>query len=453
MQKLLDNFSAISKEEWIKQIEKELKGKNLDTLNWKIVDGIILKPFYLQEDINHIANADKLKITIAQQRELCEYIDVNNVEIANKRALSALVNGANSLHFNCMNAEINLDFFDQLLKDIHWEFISIHFTINQGEKFLNHLHEWCKKNQIKTSELRGSIYFDVYHRELLSGFTADEEDFKKFIISSYNFFPSLSNVCINATSYLNAGANAIQEISYTTSHVNEYLHLLSEADLLNQVTSVQIQLAIGSNYLLEISKLRALRLLLASVFEKYNLQKEISLHAFTATINKSHKDAYNNMIRATTELMAAIIGGANLITALPYDYLTAETSSFSERIARNIFFILSEESYLDKVIDPAAGSYFFENLTHQLAEKSWEKFCTIENEGGWKVKLLSGEMIKEIENNAEQLIEQYSENKKVLIGVNKYLNQNDKELKVALNSSKAVSEPNTLNELILSSML
>ena len=451
MQNLLDGFSPISSEEWTKQIEKELKGKNPEILDWRITNNLIVKPFYLSTDIPN--KHHEVKVVIPQHREICEFITSENPIKANKRALTALTKGANALHFNCINADINLDFFDQLLKDIHWEFISIHFTINQGEEFINHLYEWCKKNQIKTSDLKGSICFDVYHRELLNGFKADEEAFKKFIVSSYNFFPLLSNLCINATSYLNAGADTIQELAYTTSQVNEYLYLLSEADLLKKVTSVQIQLAIGSIYLLEISKLRALRMLLASVFEKYNLQNEVNFYAFTATINKSHKDAYNNMLRATTEVMAAIVGGANIITAKPYNDLTSETSEFSERIARNIILILSEESYLDKVIDPAAGSYFIENLTHQLAEKSWEKFCKVEDEGGWKVKLKSGEMIKELENNAAELIEHYRENKKVLIGVNKYLNNNDKELNVNLKYSLAVSEPNTLNELILSSML
>jgi methylmalonyl-CoA mutase len=123
------------------------------------------------------------------------------------------------------------------------------------------------------------------------------------------------------------------------------------------------------------------------------------------------------------------------------------------RIARNISLILSEESYLDKVIDPAAGSYMLEKLTAELAQKSWEKFCSIENKGGWKALLHNGEMIKDIESNAERLIEEYRNNKKVLIGVKKYPNKNDKELAILTKDAKATSEPNTLTELIVSSML
>jgi methylmalonyl-CoA mutase len=451
MQNLIEGFSPITKDEWLKQIEKELKGKSIESLNWKISDNLILKPFYLAEDLT-INNVD-VKISIPQQREICEYIIVENIQKANKRALSALMRGANSLHFNCINAEISIEFFEQLLNEIQWPYIQIHFTINQGVAFINSLYDWCKKNNLNTSELKGSICFDVYHREMLKGITADAEEFELFIKSVKELFPGLSNLCINATSYLNAGSDTIQELGYTSAHINEYLNFLDNKNLLKHITSIQIQIAVGSNYLVEIAKLRALRILIASILDKYHLLIDFKIHAFTATINKSHKDAYNNILRATTEAMSAIVGGANQISVLPYDDITAETTEFSERIARNILLILSEESYLDKVIDPAAGSYMLEILTNELSKQSWEKFCKIEDNGGWYKMLKNGELIKDIESHAEKLIEQYKEGKKVLIGVNKYLNKDDKELVITNKNSEATSEPNTLTELIISSML
>ncbi|MFN7015073.1 MAG: methylmalonyl-CoA mutase family protein, partial [Bacteroidia bacterium] len=409
MQNILDTFSPVSSEEWMKQIEKELKGKNPEILNWKISENIILKPFYLAD--KPCVSKFKEKVSLSQQREICEYIHALHPETANKKSLKALMQGANALNFNCINADISSDYFEQLLNEIQWQYIQIHFTINQGVEFVQTLNEWCNKKKINTSDLKGSICFDIYHRELVKGIAADEKDFELFIISANKYFPSLNNICVNATSYLNAGANVIQELAYTCAHVSEYLNLLSNKSLLKQISSIQIQLAIGSNYLVEIAKLRAVRLLLASIFEKFSLQVEVNIHAFTATINKSHKDAYNNMLRATTEAMSAIIGGANQISVMPYDEIGAQTSQFSERIARNITLILSEESYLDKVIDPAAGSYLIEKLTRELAEKSWEKFCTIENKGGWKALLQNGEMIIDIERNAEKLIDEYRNNK------------------------------------------
>lgn len=451
MQNLLADFSPIKKEEWLKQIEKELKGKSIDSLDWKIAENVILKPFYLADDIKDYPN--KFKIELTQHREICEYISVLDVKKANKRALNALMQGANAIQFNCINSEYSVDYFNELLNEIRWEFISIHFVSNLGTDFVNNLYEWCNNNKIKTTELKGSICFDVYHRELLKGFTADEDDFKNFILTTNKLFPNLSNLVINATSYLNAGANVLQELAYTSAHLNEYLNLLKNSSLLNAVTSINVQIAIGSSYLQEIAKLRAIRILLQTVISKYNINYEIKLNAYTATINKSHKDAYNNMLRATTEVMAAIIGGSNSISAMPYDQITFETTEFSERIARNIHLILSEESYLDKVIDPAAGSYFIENLTQLLAQKAWDKYCEIEEIGGWKKALQTGQIIKEIERNAEKIIEEYKENKKVLIGVNKYPNKNDNELNISNDLSIATPEPNTLTELVISSML
>lgn len=451
MQNLLEGFKPITKEEWLKQIEKELKGKSIETLDWKITDNLLLKPFYLSGDIN--THAPTLKVALSQQRNICEYIIVDEPTEANKKALKALMLGANSLHFNCINAELYDNFFEVLLNEIEWEYIHIDFTFNHGEIFVNELHKWCLKKQIDTKTLQGSFCYDVYHRQLTKGIAADENGFKNFLVAAKQQFPKMTNLNIYAASYLNAGANVIQELAYTCAHVNEYLNLLREADLLSQINALHIQIAVGSNYLVEIAKLRSLRLILASVFEKYDLNLEVFIHAHTATINKSHKDAYNNMLRATTEVMSAIIGGANQISARPYDAISAQTTEFSERIARNIALILSEESYLDKVIDPAAGSYLLEKLTEEIAEKSWEKFCSIENKGGWKALLHNGEMIKDIESNAERLIEEYRNNNKVLIGVNKYPNKNDKELTIVTKEPKATAEPNTLTEIIISSML
>ncbi|GIV44753.1 MAG: methylmalonyl-CoA mutase [Bacteroidia bacterium] len=451
MQNLLDTFSPVSSEEWMKQIEKELKGKSPEIINWKISDNLILKPFYLADEVS--VSKAKEKVSLSQQREICEYIKVLQPETANKQALKALMQGANALHFNCINADISSDYFEQLLNEIQWQYIHIHFTINQGEDFVKALNEWCIKNKINTSNLKGSICFDIYHRELVKGIAADEKDFELFISCVNKFFPALSNICVNATSYLNAGADVIQELAYTCAHLNEYLNLFNNTNLLKKINSIQIQIAVGSNYLVEIAKLRVLRMLLASIMDKYDLKNELFIYAFTAKINKSHKDAYNNMLRATTEVMSAIIGGANQISVLPYDEISGETSDFSQRIARNISLILSEESYLDKVIDPAAGSYLIEKLTNDLAERAWEKFCEIENKGGWKSLLHNGEMIKDIESNAEKVIEEYRKNKKVLIGVNKYPNKNDKELSIDTKDTEATSEPNTLTELIVSSML
>jgi methylmalonyl-CoA mutase len=452
MADLLHGFSTISRDEWQNKIEKELKGKKPETLNWDITDNITLKPFYLKEDITFSENS--IKTTISYQRQICENIQAASPESANKKALSALMQGANAINFDCRNCEINKTFFNSLLNQIELKYIHSHFITNDGINFIKHFTEWCSSNNIDKHQLQGSFCFDIFHHQLVSGINIDEEEFVSFAKNALLQFPKMNMLTINACSYTNAGANIIQELAYTLAHVNEYLHLLEKHEQLTVLKQIKINVSLSSSYLIQIAKLRSLRVLLQSLIEKYNLKETtIDIHAFTATFNKSHKDAYNNMLRATTEIMSGIIGTANILTALPYDELTGNSNEFSSRISRNISLILSEESYLDKVIDPSSGAYYIEKLTQELTEKSWDKFCRIEENGGWKKMLQNGEMIKEIETEAEKLIKEYAENKKVLIGVNKYPNKNDKELSIENTFPVSVSEINTLNELMISKIV
>ena len=142
--------------------------------------------------------------------------------------------------------------------------------------------------------------------------------------------------------------------------------------------------------------------------------------------NKTLYDYNVNMLRTTTECMSAILGGANAIANLPYDALYHKDNEFGDRIARNQLLILKHESYFDKVNNPADGSYYIENITNQLAEKSLALFKDIEANGGFLKQLNDGLIKRKIQESADKEQELFDTGKEILLGTNKYPNKDDR---------------------------
>ena len=153
---------------------------------------------------------------------------------------------------------------------------------------------------------------------------------------------------------------------------------------------MQFNFKIGTNYFFEIAKIRAARILWNTILKEYKVDNsEMYIHSETSVIKKTEEDQNYNILRNTTKSMSAIIGGSNSLTVLPHD--TNETKiDFSNRIARNIQHILKEEAFFDKVNNPADGSYYIEELTEKIADKSWKLFQEIEEKGGFLSCLSSG---------------------------------------------------------------
>jgi len=132
-----------------------------------------------------------------------------------------------------------------------------------------------------------------------------------------------------------------------------------------------------------------------------------------------------NMLRSTTESMSAVMGGCDSLTISPFDKAFRETTKFSERIARNTHIILKEEAWFDKVLDPAAGSYFIESLTDSVIEESWKVFLEIEELGGYLVAFKAGEVQKRIKASASLRDQNIAARKEVLLGSNQFPNPLD----------------------------
>lgn len=327
------------------------------------------------------------------------------------------------------NEQIVKDLKDKTLEEIlskNYEQIPIkafYAKEDINEQFAHEVSQTLYKKNIHPKTASSEIVIDhisftIQYEKSLEG--TDFEDFLNRILDIDRFF-------INIDVFHNAGATAVQELAYSLAIASTYLDKLSEkgVDLEKQASKIGFTMAVGSNYFMEIAKLRVLPWLynkLVAQFLGKNTDVFPTLQAKTATINKSQKDSYNNLIRNTLEAMSATIAKADEVLILPFDEPFGKYDEFSERMAENISHILKHESKLNFVVDISSGAYFVEYLTEQLAQKAWTLFQEIEQAGGFLVYHEKGMLKEAITNVAKEKIKDFQAKKIVQIGVNKYPN-------------------------------
>ena len=244
--------------------------------------------------------------------------------------------------------------------------------------------------------------------------------------------PKYRCISVNAIELNNAGSYIAQELGYALAWGNEYLNALIEAGVSadDAAKKIKFNFGISSNYFLEIAKFRAARMLWANIVKEYNPACDCSCkmlaHAETSTFNLTLFDAHVNMLRTQTEAMSAALAGVNSITVSPYDKAYQTPDDFSERIARNQQLLLKEECHFDKVVDPAAGSYFIENLTVSIAQQAWNLFLQVEEEGGMMEAIKAGKVQEAVNASNKARHDAVAKRREILLGTNQYPNFTEK---------------------------
>lgn len=411
----LKEFPAVPTSEWESKIEKDLKGKNYkEILQWESGEGLQPLPFYRSEDLSDVSHKPD-PVHQSGNWDIVEPIEGSDVKTVNKNAIHALESGASGLRFAPQkNFLSNKKDLQHLLKDIQLELITLQFgrALSTPEIVVS-MQEICSERALQENELQVTFNFDPFSQAIHSGSLPEIDSIDKAI---KKFGESLRFCAVDASVYGNAGATIVQQLAFSLGAGNEYLGLNSKL-----ANNLHFNFSAGPNYFLEIAKIRAFKLLWSQIANEYEVNDlKPFITAETATWNVSKTDAHNNMIRCTTEAMSAALGGSDAITVHRYDYHFSEPSNFASRIARNIQLILQEEAYLNKVADPGAGSYYIEKLTDSLIEKSWNLFQKMEAKGGLHACLQSGLVQELINQSRREKITAYKENKKILVGVNKY---------------------------------
>jgi methylmalonyl-CoA mutase len=410
VKKLFSDFEAVSAKQWKQQIQYDLKGADYnETLVWGSPEGIKVKPFYNSEDTTEIENK-----TSNSGFKILQDIYVFDVSKSNLRALETLSRGAESIRFTIENESISID---ELMQNLSLENTNYFFK----SKFLS--AEFAEKVSAFNKKNKASIelQIDPIHQLASDGnwFENLESDFEK--LNQISNKSNTSFLKIDATIYQNAGANMVQQLAYALAHANEYFNRISEIN-----HPINIEISVGTNYFFEIAKLRALRLLFNTLAVEYNHQLDCKITVVPTKRNKTIYDYNTNMLRTTTECMSAILGGADYISNLPYDAIYHKDNEFGDRISRNQLLILKNESYFDKVTNPADGTYYIESLTYQLAEKALVLFKEIETNGGFITQLIEGNIQKKIAESHKKEQELFDSGKEILLGTNKHPNKNDR---------------------------
>lgn len=240
-------------------------------------------------------------------------------------------------------------------------------------------------------------------------------------------YPQVTAVGVDTSPYHDAGATAAQDIAFGIATGVEYLRAMAAANLGVDTAAGQIlfRMGIGTHHFLAIAKLRAARQLWSRVIEASGGEPKSGamwIHARTSHRVLTQRDPYVNLLRNTVAAFAAGIGGADVITSVPFDAMTGLPSEFSRRVARNTVLVLREESHLNRVIDPAGGSWFLDQLTEQLADKAWETFQEIERQGGMLAALQGGWVAKQIDAAYAPRAKDIARRKEGITGVSEFPN-------------------------------
>ncbi len=439
-EKLFSDFPAVTAQDWLAKIEVDLKGADFEKrLVWRTNEGFKVKPFYCKEDVEGLSTLNALPGEYPYLRgtrkdnswRVRQNIVVSDFAEANAKALDVLNKGIDSLGFKIQGDDVNAGNIATLLQGICPECVELNFSTCQKRsiELARILVDYFKSTGCDLSKVTGSIDFDPINRMLIKGLDVTGLiALGKDMIEILSALPSFKAIEVNALSLNNAGSYIYQELGYALAWGVEYIDRMVAAgvDAKTAAGSMKFDFGISSNYFMEIAKFRAARLLWAKIVSSYDSScgdaAKMSVHAETTSHNLTMFDSYVNLLRTQTEAMSAALGGVDSLAVTPFDKAYKDSDDFSERLARNQQLLLKEESHFDKVVDPAAGSYYIEHLTAAIAEQAWKLFLEIDALGGF-VKAVKSSQVQDAVNksNADRHLA-VAGRKEILLGTNQYPN-------------------------------
>ena len=258
--------------------------------------------------------------------------------------------------------------------------------------------------------------------------------------------PKFNSISISGYHMQEAGADNVLELAYTLADGMEYVRaaMSKGLDVDDFAPRLSFFFAIGTDFFMEIAKLRAARTLLAKIMKIFGAKNERSLilrtHCQTSGVSLTEKDPYNNIIRTSYEALSAILGGTQSLHTNSFDEAIALPTDESARIARNTQLILQNETGVTKSVDPLAGSYFVENLTEELSKKAWDIITEIEELGGMTKAVKAGIPKLKIEESATKKQAKVDSGSRVVVGVNKYKNPKEPSVDVRVIDNNRVRD-------------
>ena len=440
-EKLFDQFPGISYDEWRAKVVADLKGADFDKkLVWRTNEGFNVEPMYRAEDIESLKTTNSLPGEFPYLRGskvdndwlTRQEIIADTYEKANEIALEVVTKGVNSLGFKV--EEPSREVLDILLKDLDLEKVEINFNCCPCEAIalVKELVAWLEAKGL-TEKFRGSVDFNPVRKALRKGAKVCDgiTDKAKEIVELSKGVKGLRVLAVDSVMLCNSGAYIYQELGYALAWGAQYMSALTDAGLDADLVAnkIKFNMGISSNYFMELAKFRAARMMWAQIVEQYKPASKDSAkmlcHAATSEFNQTIYDAHVNLLRSQTEAMSAALAGVDSITSVPFDMPYKTPDAFSERIARNQQYLLKEESHLDKVVDPAGGSYYVEILTVSLAKEAWKLFLDVDANGGFFAMASEGKIQEAVNASCVKRHTDVAKRKEILLGTNQYPNINE----------------------------
>ncbi|NNK16679.1 MAG: methylmalonyl-CoA mutase, partial [Sulfitobacter sp.] len=461
----------MTKDNWRSTAEAELRGRSLDDLTWKTLEGIDVQPVYDASDLDGVDHLGSMpgeapftrgvKATMYAGRPwtIRQYAGFSTAEESNafyRKNLAAGQQGV-SVAFDLAThrgydsdhprvegdvgkAGVAIDSVEDmkiLFDGIPLDKVSVSMTMNGAViPILANFIVAGEEQGHDRAVLSGTIQNDILKEFMVRNtYIYPPEPSMRIIadIIEYtsNEMPRFNSISISGYHMQEAGANLVQELAFTLADGREYVRAAIERgmDVDKFAGRLSFFFAIGMNFFMEAAKLRAARLLWHRIMSEFNPKNPKSsmlrTHCQTSGVSLQEQDPYNNVVRTAYEAMAAVLGGTQSLHTNALDEAIALPTENSARIARNTQLILQEETGVTNVVDPLAGSYYVEKLTHDLAEEAWKLIEEVEALGGMTKAVATGMPKLRIEEAAAQRQANIDRGTEVIVGVNKY--RRDKE--------------------------
>ena len=460
-----------AKTRWQELATGELRGRSLDDLTWKTLEGIDVQPLYTADDVNGLEHLGSIpgeapftrgvKATMYAGRPwtIRQYAGFSTAEESNafyRRALAAGQQGV-SVAFDLAThrgydsdhprvegdvgkAGVAIDSVEDmkiLFDGIPLDQVSVSMTMNGAViPILANFIVAGEEQGPDRAKLSGTIQNDILKEFMVRNtYVYPPEPSMRIIgdIIEYtsDHMPKFNSISISGYHMQEAGANLVQELAFTIADGREYVRTAIAAgmDVDRFAPRLSFFFAIGMNFFMEAAKLRAARLLWSRVMEEFEPKNPKSsmlrTHCQTSGVSLAEQDPYNNVVRTAYEALSAVLGGTQSLHTNSLDEAIGLPTEHSARIARNTQLILQEETGITNVVDPLAGSYYVEKLTADLAEAAWNLIEEVEEMGGMTKAVASGMPKLRIEEAAAQRQAGIDRGTEVIVGVNKY--RRDKE--------------------------
>ena len=441
-EKLFDQFAPVSYEEWRAKVEADLKGADFNKkLVWRTNEGFNVQPIYRREDIADLKTTGSLPGEFPYVRGTRTDNDwLTRQEIlecdpkaANEVALEVLGKGVTSLGFKV--SEPTAETVAALLNGLDLAKVEVNFTCCPGKalELAKVLVDYLKANNAADT-FKGSIDYNPLRKALKHG-AGNVPDWAvenaKEMLEAVKDVKDLRVLAVDSDMLCNGGAYIYQELGYALAWGADWMTKLTDAgcDAKEVGCRIKFNMGVSSNFFMEIAKFRAARMLWAQIVEQYKpscqCAAKMVCHASTSKFNQTIYDAHVNLLRSQTESFSAAVAGVDSITTTPFDVPYQKPDAFSERIARNQQFLLKEESHMDKVVDPAGGSYYVESLTVAIANEAWKLFLAVVDEGGFFKLVNEGKVQEAVNASCDKRHTDVARRKEILLGTNQYPNINE----------------------------